>query len=97
MKEEGKNGYTGQLKGPFSANEDLIERIRDEIIPTINDIYLFKIGIYSKKGHYININNQSFEIGRTNILEVRDTNITSLHFEQDEDLNSFVDYIYKKE
>ena len=32
--------------------------------------------------------------GKTGVLEVRDTDITSLYFEQDETLDSFIDYMY---
>ena len=86
------NGYTGQLQGPFAANEDLYAKMKEQMCLTL--VNVFKIGIFSKVGHFVNINGQSFELGKTGILEVRDTDITSLYFEQDETLDSFIDYMY---
>lgn len=82
----------GQQKGPFKAGENIMGKILQE--PTYTNVsYLFKIGISTIPHHKVKINNVSMEIGKTGMLEVRDTNITSIVFEQDEDLNTFVDYM----
>lgn len=90
------NGHTGQLKGPFAANEDLIAKIKSQIISeTYESDKIIKIGIFSKFGHIININGVPFYLGKEGMFEFRDTPIRSLSFEQEEDLNSFIDYLYE--
>ena len=90
------NGHTGQLKGPFAANEDLVAKIKSQIISeTYESDKIIKIGIFSKFGHTININGVPFYLGKEGMFEFRDTPIISLFFEQEEDLNSFIDYLYE--
>ena len=43
----------------------------------------------------ININGVPFYLGKEGMFEFRDTPIRSLFFDQEEDLNSFIDYLYE--
>lgn len=82
----------GQEKGPFKAGENIIKTILNQ--PENKDIVMvFKIGIFSIPYHRVQINNNSIEIGSTGMLEVKDVVISSLSFEQDEDINSYIDYM----
>lgn len=74
-----------QLQGPFEANKELIDKT---IYSNIR-----KIGIFSKPNRMIDINNMSFEIGKTGMLEIEGTDISSLKFEQDEDENTQINFI----
>ena len=84
--------YIGQAQGPFKAGTEVINIIlhNDTNVAISN---LFKIGIITVPHHKVKINNVSMEIGKTGMLEVRDTPIASIIFEQDEDLNTFVDFM----
>lgn len=72
-----------QLRGPFNANEELLSDYSG----------IMKIGIYSKPEHEITINGMLFEIGKTGMLEIEGTNITSLVFQQDEGTDTYIDFI----
>ena len=73
-----------QLRGPFKANTELLNNLYNNIN---------KISIFCKPEHMIIINGMSFEIGKTGMLEIEGTNIESLKFQQDEDENTYIDFL----
>ena len=84
------NGYTGQLIGPFNANQDLYALIKATAIQPI--LYVQHLGIQTDIKNYIFINGKEVEIGNTGIYEIGNTEITSLYFAQDVDNNTIIDY-----
>jgi len=74
---------TGFLQGPFTAKKELF-----------NDGTIFKIAIQSRPGHYVDLNGSAFEIGKTGMLQFRNSNIKSVSFEQDEDSYANIAYLY---
>lgn len=86
----GVNGYTGQLIGPFNANEELYDKIVAAAAYPIN--YVSHIGIQTDTKNIVYINNKECEIGNTEIYEIGNTEITSIYFAQDTDENSIIDY-----
>ena len=86
----GDNGYSGQLLGPFIANQELIELIQQDAIGQIE--YVKHLGIQADVRTYVSINNEIVEIGKTGIYEIGNTEITSLYFLEDTDDNAIVDY-----
>lgn len=91
------NGYMGQIKGPFKANEELFSKIKDNCIETMSSIR--HIGIQTITGDLVMvcINGNDIEIGNTGMYEVRDTEITSIKFKNDVDENTLIDYVINKE
>jgi hypothetical protein len=87
------NGYTGQLIGPFNANEELYDLIVAAAAQPID--YVSHIGIQTDVRNYIYINGKEYEIGKTGIYEIGNTEITSIYFAQDTDANSIIDYTIK--
>lgn len=79
-----------QLHGPFEKNEELIDRIKENY-PGFQ--YIKKIGIQSKMNNVCSLNGQDFEIGKTEILEFNEVNITSIYFKQDEPETTLIDCI----
>lgn len=73
-----------QLRGPFKANTELLNNLYNNIN---------KISIFCKPEQVIIINGMSFEIGKTGMLEIEGTNIGSLKFQQDEDENTYIDFL----
>lgn len=73
-----------QLRGPFKANTELLNNLYNNIN---------KISIFCKPEQVIIINGMSFEIGKTGMLEIEGTNIESLKFQQDEDENTYIDFL----
>lgn len=86
----GANGYTGQLVGPFIAYEELYDKISAAAAQPI--AYISHIGVQTDVKNYIYINNKEYEIGKTGIYEIGNTEITSIYFAQDTDDNSIIDY-----
>lgn len=86
----GINGYMGQLVGPFSANVELYDLIVAAAAQPIK--YVSHIGIQTDIRNYIYINGKEYEIGKTGIYEIGNTEITSIYFAQDTDENSIIDY-----
>ena len=84
------NGCTGQLLGPFTANEELYDLIVAAAAKPITCIN--HIGIQTDVGNYVYINNKEYEIGKTGIYEIGNTEITSIYFTQDTSNNSVIDY-----
>lgn len=85
------NGSFIQLRGPFAKNQDLIDYIKKNLDPSFKHIK--KIGIQSQKGHLININGKTFEIGFTKILEFNNVQIKTLSFLQEESNTTLIDCI----
>ncbi len=84
------NGCTGQLLGPFKANEELYNKIiADAAYPVL---YINHLGIQTDIRNFVYINGNKYEIGKTGIYEVGNTEITSIYFESDTDDNSIIDY-----
>ena len=100
------NGFFGSLEGPFESNVEIVNLIQNDCKDTID--YISKLGIYYIKnfdldlqGIYwepilVKINNIDFQIGRTGILELEDTEITSIKFINDTDDLMHIDYQYVK-
>ena len=86
----GVNSCTSQLVGPFTANEELYNRIVAASAQPI--LYVSHIGIQTDIRNYIYINGKEYEIGKTGIYEIGNTEITSIYFAQDTDENSIIDY-----
>lgn len=86
------NGCTGQLIGPFEANEELIYRIKADAAVT-NISYISHIGIQTNVGNIIYINNKPYEIGITGIYEIGNTEISSIYFPENIDNNTIIDYV----
>ena len=86
----GTNGYTGQLIGPFLAHQELFDLISAAAAQPV--AYVSHIGIQTDIKNYIYINNKEYEIGKTGIYEIGNTEITSIYFTQDTDENSIIDY-----
>lgn len=84
-----------QIAGPFNANEELIDKIKVEAGYDLT--FIKKVGIqipsFPSSAHLISINGQIFEIGKTNILEFNEVEITSLFFLQNEIEFAIIDLI----
>ena len=87
------NGHMGQLLGPFIANEELYDKIVAAAAQPFD--YVNHIGIQTDVKNYIYINGKEYEIGKTGIYEIGNTEITSIYFAQDTDENTIIDYTIK--
>lgn len=85
------NGYMGQIKGPFKANQELFSLMKENSIDKMGSVK--HLGVQSDISSFIIINGEEIEIGKTGIYEVRDTEITSIKFKQDVDDNTLIDYV----
>lgn len=79
-----------QVHGPFVAYEELVDRIKENAPSFLN---IKKLGIQSYSTHECYINGQIFEIGKTEILEFNEVEVTSLYFKQDEPATTIVDCV----
>ena len=86
----GENRYMGQLKGPFKANQELFELIKADAAIDIK--YVKHLGIQTYVSAIVIINNKEYEIGKTGIYEIGNTDITSIMFKADTDDNTLIDY-----
>ena len=93
------NGCTGQVIGPFVANEEIYDIIKENCIEKI--LYVKHIGIQiddmQNQVKWVNhptvfINGKEYEIGKTGILELINTEITSIYFPIDRNENTIIDY-----
>lgn len=84
------NIYTGQLKGPFTAGDELFVKIQEDAAIPVS--FVKHLGIQADEGSIININNKNIEIGKTGIYEIGNTEIKSLIFVQDMPENTIIDY-----
>ena len=89
------NGYMGQLKGPFQADEELFTKIQNTSSEKIAAVQ--HLGIQTVTGDLvmIEINGKEIEIGKTGMYEVRNTEITSIKFKTNVHENTLVDYVIK--
>ena len=87
----GDNRRTGQLKGPFIANEELVTKIGMDA--DFTNFYIRQLGIQTDVGNLVSIDGDIREIGKTGIYEIGNTKIDSLFFIQDTDENSIIDYV----
>ena len=85
-----ENRYMGQLKGPFKANQELFELIKADAAIDIK--YVKHLGIQTDVSAIVIINNKEYEIGKTGIYEIGNTDITSIMFKADTDDNTLIDY-----
>ena len=86
----GENRYMGQLKGPFKANQELFELIKADAAIDIK--YVKHLGIQTDVSAIVIINNKEYEIGKTGIYEIGNTDITSIMFKAATDDNTLIDY-----
>lgn len=84
------NIYTGQLKGPFNAGEELFTKIQNDAAITVS--FVKHLGVQADKGSVISINHKDVEIGETGIYEIDNTEIKSLIFTTDMAENTIIDY-----
>lgn len=84
------NIYTGQLKGPFTAGEELFTKIQNDAAIAVS--FVKHLGVQADKGSIISINNKDVEIGETGIYEIGNTEIKSLIFITDMAENTIIDY-----
>lgn len=93
----GYNGYMGQIKGPFTKDQEIYTLIKQDCLSTI--AYISHLGIQTVTGDVVtvNINGETIEIGNTGMYEIRDTEVTSIIFNQDMDENTIIDYVIKTE
>ena len=89
------NGYMGQLKGPFQADEELFTKIQNTSSEKIAAVQHLGIQIVTGDLVMIEINGKEIEIGKTGMYEVRNTEITSIKFKTNVDENTLVDYVIK--
>lgn len=85
------NKFQGQLKGPFSERQELMDLIKTDA--AIDVVYVTHLGVQTETPYYISINGKQIEIGKTGIYEIGNTEITSIIFEQDVDDNTIIDYV----
>lgn len=94
----GTNGYTGQIKGPFTANREIFDLIKEQSISTVD--YIAHLGIQATPGTLVTIKGNDnkdgvdIEISRTKIYEVSsdETKITSIKFKNGADEDTIIDY-----
>ena len=89
------NGYMGQLKGPFQADEELFTKIQNTSSEKIAAVQHLGIQTVTENLVMIEINGKEIEIGKTGMYEVRNTEITSIKFKTNVDENTLVDYVTK--
>lgn len=99
-----KNGFFGQIQGPFEKNQDIMSLIKNQCNEnngTDDNIYISKIGIYSstvpKFISIISLNGKEYSLGQRGILQLEDVYITSIKAIQSNLNNSdfFIDYQYQ--
>lgn len=76
---------TRQLIGPFKANQELCQGV----------IQCLGIQINSLSPKYVFINGKEIEIGKTEMYELTNVEITSLKFKQNMDNNTIIEYVLK--
>lgn len=88
----GTNGYSGQIRGPFIANQELFEKIKEDCVNNVD--YISHIGVQAYPGTIIIINDKEIEIGRMKIYEASsdETEITSIKFKNNTDEDTIIDY-----
>lgn len=92
-----QNGHVGQVRGPFTANKDLLDD--DGAIgiftPEKERPVIYKIGIQAARGTLVRINGNIIEIGPTGIYELDQViQIKSLSFPSGANSDTIIDFIY---
>lgn len=99
-----KNQSFGSLQGPFTANTQLFTEIQNNHEKNIE--YISKLGIHyigdidlDLEGFFtepllVRINNIEFQVGKTRMLELEDTQITSIQFVNNTNDLVYIDYQY---
>ena len=85
-----KNMCMSQLVGPFKANEELFDKIKEHSDEKM--VYINHLGIQTDKDRIIYVNGKEVQVGRTGIYELVNCAITSLYFAEDTDRYTIVDY-----
>lgn len=80
-----------QITGPFTAFDDIVNYIKKNDDSEI--LYIKKCGIQSQVSNRIKINDCTFEIGKTGILEFSDVEIKTMYFLQDELKSTKIDCV----
>lgn len=101
MEDAKSNIFQGQLRGPFTANTELMNLINEQCVSTVR--YVKHLGIQTETHNILihpeylikmKINNKetTIEVGKTGIYELSNTEITSIQFLNDRDNNTVIDY-----
>lgn len=91
------NGYQGQLRaedqanGYFEANQEIMNLISADCAAAVS--YLQRLGIQTPAGTRIKINNKEIEVGKTNIYELNNVEVTSLKFVNNSSTYTVINYI----
>lgn len=93
-----QNGHIGQVRGPFTANVDLLDN--DQAIgiftPEEERPVLYKLGIQTEVGTIVRINGADVKVGLTGIYQLDEVvKITSLIFPNGASGNTLVDFVYR--
>lgn len=91
----GNNVHQGQLRGPFTAEQELFTLIKEAA--SVPFTYITHIGVQTDIRNIIIVNGKEYEIGKTGIYEIGNTEITSLKFKEDVDINTIVDYTIEED
>ena len=86
----GYNIRTGQLKGAFKANTELFTEIKNDA--SIDVKYVKHIGIQAPASTVVALNKKEYEIGKTGVYEIGNSEITSIYFLEDTDDKVIIDY-----
>ena len=91
----GNNVHQGQLRGPFTAEQELFTLIKEAA--AVPFTYITHIGVQTDIRNIIIVNGKEYEIGKTGIYEIGNTEIASLKFKEDVDINTIVDYTIEED
>ena len=91
----GNNVHQGQLRGPFTAEQELFTLIKEAA--AVPFTYITHIGVQTDIRNIIIVNGKEYEISKTGIYEIGNTEITSLKFKEDVDINTIVDYTIEED
>lgn len=100
-----KNGFFGQIQGPFQENQNIMLLIKQQCNMqqgTNDNIYISKIGFYSLKkfennsNPIISLNEKQISLGQMGMLELENVYITSITALQNIDNTFFIDYQYQR-
>lgn len=72
-----------ELRGPFNKGQELLGNYSN----------IKKLSVFGKVSNYVTINDEEFELGKTGMLEIQNTWINSLFFNQDEDELTHINFI----
>lgn len=87
----GNNTCSGQIQGPFKANQELFNLIQHNAERSI--MYIKHIGIQAPQGTVLSLNTNTIEIGLTGIYENDNIALRSIFFYTDVAEDVIIDYI----